>query len=90
MANGGVEIVMPKLKLSKYKGAGMNNIKKVIWDSGLRKGYIAEQMGIVPSNISNWISGERKPSKSNIITRIINYLILIFIFLICLTNCVAK
>ena len=44
----------------------MNNIKKVIWDSGLRKGFIAEQMGIVPSNISNWISGDRKPSKPNI------------------------
>ena len=44
----------------------MNNIKKVIWDSGLRKGYIAEQMGIVPSNISNWISGERTPSSKNI------------------------
>ena len=44
----------------------MNNIKKVIWDSGLRKNYIAEKMGIVPSNISNWISGDRRPSKSNI------------------------
>ena len=44
----------------------MNNIKKVIWKSGFRKGYIAEQMGIAPSNISNWISGDRKPSKPNI------------------------
>ena len=44
----------------------MNNIKKVIWKSGFRKGYIAEQMGIAQSNISNWISGDRKPSKPNI------------------------
>ena len=44
----------------------MNNIKKVIWDSGLRKNYIAEQMGIQPSNISMWISGERLPSAPRI------------------------
>ena len=44
----------------------MNKIKEVIWDSGFRKNYIAEKMGIVPSNISNWISGDRCPSKSNI------------------------
>ena len=44
----------------------MNNIKKVIWDSGLRKNYIAEQMGVVPSNLSNWMSGYRMPSKPKI------------------------
>ena len=44
----------------------MNNIDKVIWDSGLRKGFIAEQMGIKQSNISMWISGERVPSKPRI------------------------
>ena len=44
----------------------MNNIDKVIWKSGLRKGYIAEQMGVLPSNISMWISGDRIPSKPRI------------------------
>tara|TARA_Y100000310_G_scaffold311416_1_gene357669 strand:- start:1091 stop:1309 length:219 start_codon:yes stop_codon:yes gene_type:complete len=44
----------------------MNNIEKVIWKSGFRKGFIADKMGLVQSNISNWISGERVPSKSNI------------------------
>ena len=44
----------------------MNNIKKVIRTSGLRKNYIAEQMGVKPSNISMWISGDRVPSKPRI------------------------
>ena len=44
----------------------MNRIKEVIWDSGYRKNYIAEKMGVVPSNISMWISGDRIPSKSRI------------------------
>ena len=44
----------------------MNNIKKVIYDKGLLKNHIARKMGIVPSNISNWISGERTPSKPRI------------------------
>ena len=44
----------------------MNNIKQVIWDSGYRHGYIAEQMGVLPSNISMWISGDRVPSKPRI------------------------
>ncbi len=44
----------------------MNNIKKVIWDSGLRKNHIAEQMGVKPSNISMWISGDRMPSAPRI------------------------
>ena len=51
----------------------MNNIDKVIWDSGLRKNYIAEQMGVLPSMISMWISGERKPNSERIrmLTRIL-------------------
>ena len=44
----------------------MNNIDKVIWDSGLRKGFIAEQMGIKQSNISMWIAETRVPSKPRI------------------------
>ena len=44
----------------------MNNIDKVIWDSGLRKNYIAKEMGVLPSMISMWISGERKPNSERI------------------------
>ena len=44
----------------------MKNIKKVIWDSGLRKNYIAEQMGVKPSNISMWRAETRVPSKPRI------------------------
>ena len=44
----------------------MNNIKKVIWDSGLRKNYIAEQIGVQPSHISMWISEDRMPNKPRI------------------------
>ena len=44
----------------------MNKIKEVIWDSGLRKNYIAEKMNIQPSHISMWISGSRKPSKERV------------------------
>ena len=44
----------------------MNNIKQVIWDSGYRKNYVAEQIGVHPSHISMWISGTRKPSKPRI------------------------
>jgi len=44
----------------------MNNIKQVIWDSGYRKNYIAEQIGVHPSHISMWISQERVPSKPRV------------------------
>ena len=44
----------------------MNNIKKVIWNSGLRKNYIAEKMNVPPSHISMWISEDRIPSKLRI------------------------
>tara|TARA_R100001594_G_scaffold148865_1_gene205129 strand:+ start:913 stop:1128 length:216 start_codon:yes stop_codon:yes gene_type:complete len=44
----------------------MNKIKEVIWDSGLRKGYIAEQIGVQPSHISMWIAENRLPSKKRI------------------------
>ena len=44
----------------------MNKIKEVIWDSGYRKNYIAEKMGIQSSSISMWISGVRVPNKARI------------------------
>ena len=44
----------------------MNNIKQVIQDSGYRKNWIAEQIGVKPSHISMWISGDRIASKPRI------------------------
>ena len=44
----------------------MNNIKQVIKDSGYRKNWIAEQIGVKPSHISMWIGESRKPSKERI------------------------
>ena len=44
----------------------MNNIKKVIWDSGYRKNYIAEKIGVPKSHISMWISEDRKPNPDRI------------------------
>ena len=44
----------------------MNRIKEVIWASGYRKNYIAEQIGVPPSHISMWISEERKPNDDRI------------------------
>ena len=44
----------------------MNNIKQVIWDSGYRKNYIAEQIGVSPSHISWWIKNVRIPSRPRI------------------------
>ena len=44
----------------------MNNIKKVIADSGLRKNWIAQKIGVHPSHISMWISGDRNPNKARI------------------------
>ena len=44
----------------------MNKIKEVIWDSGFRKNYIAEKMGVQPSHISMWISESRIPSRPRI------------------------
>ena len=44
----------------------MNKINEVIWNSGLRKGFIAKKMGISQSNISMWIDERRKPNKQRI------------------------
>ena len=40
----------------------MNQIKETIRRSGLRKNFIAMQIGTYPSHISMWIAGERTPS----------------------------
>ena len=44
----------------------MNRIKEVIALTGLRKNWIAEQMKVHPTQISLWISGDRKMSKPRI------------------------
>lgn len=44
----------------------MNKLKEVIAASGLRKNWIADKLNVKPSNISMWISEERKPSKARI------------------------
>ena len=46
----------------------MNKIKEVIARTGLRKNWIAEQMGVHPARISEWISETRKPNKARIRT----------------------
>ena len=55
-------MLYPSLKGEKK----VNKIKEVIWDSGYRKNYIAEKMGIQSSSISMWISGVRVPNKARI------------------------
>ena len=44
----------------------MNKINEVIVMSGLRKNWIADKIGVHPSDISLWINEERKPSKPRI------------------------
>ena len=44
----------------------MNNIKEVIARKGLLKKWIAEQMGVHPARISEFISETRKPNKERI------------------------
>ena len=44
----------------------MNKLKEVIRNSGLRKNYIAEKMGIHSAHISMWISGDRVPNSQRI------------------------
>ena len=46
----------------------MNRIKEVIADSGLRKNWIATQMGVHPARISEWIAERRTPNKVRIRT----------------------
>lgn len=44
----------------------MNNIKEYIEKSGYRSNFIAEKIGCSPSDISHWISGERRPSRERL------------------------
>ena len=44
----------------------MNKIKEVIATSGLRKNWIATQMGVHPARISEWIAERRKPYQARI------------------------
>lgn len=39
-----------------------SNIGEVILLSGLRKGYIAKQLGVNPNTVSNWIKGKSYPT----------------------------
>ena len=43
-----------------------NNIKQYIKESGYKSYFIAEKIGCSPSDISRWISGERKPSRERL------------------------
>lgn len=44
----------------------MNNIKKCILKSGFKNTYIAEQMGVHDTEISNWIAGRRTMTKDKV------------------------
>ena len=45
----------------------MNNIKQKIREKGLKGVWLAEQLGVKPSDISNWASGERKPNQERLV-----------------------
>ena len=45
----------------------MNRIKEVIQESGLKAKWIAEQIGCKPCDISNYISGVRKPTHDRLV-----------------------
>ena len=45
----------------------MNRIKEVIRKEGKRCNWIAEQLDVAPSDISNWASGERKPNVERLV-----------------------
>ena len=44
----------------------MNRIKEMIRASGLRSNFVAEKLGVHPTHISMWQSGERHPNKKRI------------------------
>ncbi len=45
----------------------MNNIKEMIKKKGLKNTWVAEQLGCKPCDISNYISGNRKPSHERLV-----------------------
>ena len=44
----------------------VNKIKDYILRSGLKSNFIAKKIGCSPSDISRWISGERKPNRQRL------------------------
>lgn len=44
----------------------MNYIKEYIGKSGFTSTYVAVKVEVHPSDISHWISGERKPSQDRL------------------------
>ena len=44
-----------------------NNIKAIIKERGLRCNWLAFKLGVAPSDISNWCSGERKPNEKRLV-----------------------
>ena len=44
----------------------VNKIKDYILRSGLKSNFIAKKIGCSPSDISRWISGDRKPSRERL------------------------
>jgi len=44
-----------------------NNIRGVIRERGLKCNWLAEQLNVAPSDISNWCSGERKPNQKRLV-----------------------
>tara|TARA_R100000742_G_C4195728_1_gene26390 strand:+ start:154 stop:378 length:225 start_codon:yes stop_codon:yes gene_type:complete len=45
----------------------MNRIKEVIKERGLRANYIAEEVGISDTDLSNYIAERRKPNHDRLI-----------------------
>ena len=46
----------------------MNYIKDMIKKKGLRNNWVAEQLGCKPCDISNYISGNRKPNHERLVS----------------------
>ena len=44
----------------------VNKIKDYILRSGLKSNFIAKKIGCSPSDISRWISGDRKPNRNRL------------------------
>ena len=53
-------------KIKEENKSSYNNVKDYIDESGYRSNFIADFVGCHPSDISRWISGERKPSQERL------------------------
>jgi transcriptional regulator with XRE-family HTH domain len=40
-------------------------LESAVWDSGYRKGFVAEQLGVAPYTVSRWLAGTLMPSQEN-------------------------